>query len=97
MLALFAWLPFCCLDKLYAPLLSLPDLCCNMLCLYLGWEDPYKMDRSGGHLLQKVFLCQRRVELRHRHVGSDVLWGAALLGDVQSRCEQANLQMHHKY
>lgn len=45
------------------------------------------MDSSGGHPVQEVLLSQRRLELRHRHVGSDVVWRAALLGDVQSGCE----------
>lgn len=48
-----------------------------------GWQDPNPLDGSGGHFLPEVHLGQRCVELRHRHVGGDDLWGAALLGAVE--------------
>lgn len=52
-----------------------------------GREDPHSLDRPGGNRLQEVHLCQRRLELRHRHVGSYVVWRAAVLGHEQSRCK----------
>lgn len=52
-----------------------------------GREDPHSLDRSRGNRLQEVHLCQRRLELRHRHVGSYVVWRAAVLGHEQSRCK----------
>ena len=42
------------------------------------------MDRPGGYRVQEVHLIQRRLELRHRHVGSDVVWRETLLGHEQS-------------
>lgn len=45
------------------------------------------MDSSGGDRLQEVYIGQRRLELRHRAVGGDVVRGTAVLGDVQSGCE----------
>lgn len=53
----------------------------------LGWEDPGEVDGTRGHCLQEVHLGERRVELRHRHVGGDVIWREALLGHVQSGCK----------
>lgn len=55
-----------------------------------GREDPHQVDRSGGHRIQEVYLSQRRVELRHRHVGGDIIRRATLLGDVQSGCESSH-------
>lgn len=52
-----------------------------------GREDSHSLDGSGGDRIQEVHLGQRRVELRDRHVGSDVVRREAILGDVQSRCK----------
>lgn len=52
-----------------------------------GRKDPHSLDGSWGHRLQEVHLSQRRVELRHCHVGSDVVRRAAVLGHEQSRCK----------
>lgn len=57
-----------------------------------GREDSHPLDGSGGNPVQEVLLSQRRLELRHRHVGSYVLWRAAILGDVQSGCELSLFQ-----
>lgn len=38
-----------------------------------GREDTDTLDGTGGYRLRKVFLSERCVELRHRHVGSDVV------------------------
>lgn len=53
----------------------------------LGWEDPGEVDGTRGHRVQEVHLGERRVELRHRHVGGDVIWREALLGHVQPGCK----------
>lgn len=42
--------------------------------------------------LQEVYISQRCVELWHRHVGSDVIRRAAILGDVQPGCEYCSPQ-----
>lgn len=60
-----------------------------------GREDPHSLDRSGGNRLQEVHLCQRRLELRHRHVGSYVVWRAAVLGHEQSRCKITSLYIRN--
>lgn len=52
-----------------------------------GREDSYSLDGSGGDRIQEVHLSQRRVELRDRHVGGDVIRRETVLGDVQSRCK----------
>lgn len=57
------------------------------LVLHTGREDPDPLDGSGGHRVQEVHVGQRRVELRDRHVGGDVVRREALLGDVQSGCK----------
>lgn len=49
-----------------------------------GWEDPHPLDSPRSHPVPEVHLSQRRVELWHRHVGGDVVRGAALLGHDQS-------------
>ena len=41
------------------------------------------MDGSRGHILQEVHHGQRRVELRHRHVGGGVVRRETLLGHEQ--------------
>lgn len=48
-----------------------------------GGEDSHSLDGSRGHRIQEVHISQRRVELRGRHVGSDVVWREAVLGHVQ--------------
>lgn len=58
-----------------------------VLSLVAGGQDPHQVDSARGHRLPQVHLGQRRLELRHRHVGGDVLRGEALLGHVQPRCE----------
>ena len=58
------------------------------MCVYTsGWQNPDPMDCPRGYFIQKILLSQWHVELRHRHVGSDVIRGEAILGDVQSGCE----------
>lgn len=52
-----------------------------------GRENPHSLDGSRGDCLQKVHVSQWRVELRYCHVGSDVIWRAAILGHEQSRCK----------
>lgn len=52
-----------------------------------GRQDPHPMDGPRGHFLPQVHLGQRRVELRHRHVGGDDVRRAALLGAVEPRGE----------
>lgn len=52
-----------------------------------GWEDPHSLDGPRSHPVPEVYLGQRRVELWYRHVGGDVLRGAALLGHDQSGCK----------
>ena len=42
--------------------------------------------------LQEVYISQRCVELRHRHVGSDVIRRAAILGHEQPGCKKNYLQ-----
>lgn len=44
------------------------------------------MDGTRSDPVQEVHLCQRRVELRDRHVGSHVLRREAVLGHDQSGC-----------
>lgn len=61
-----------------------------LFCSFLlpsGWEDPSEVDSTRGHRIQEVHLGQWRVELWHRHVGSDVIWREALLGYVQPGCK----------
>lgn len=48
-----------------------------------GWEDPYPLDRPGGHSLSEVHVCQRCLELRDCHVGGHELRRTALLGHEQ--------------
>lgn len=50
-----------------------------------GRQDPHPLDSPGGHFLPQVYLGQRRVELRHCHVGGDDVRRAALLGAVKPR------------
>lgn len=52
-----------------------------------GREDPHSLDGSGGHCIQKVHVGQWCMELWYCHVGSDVVWRAAVLGHEQSRCK----------
>lgn len=49
-----------------------------------GWEDPHPLDSPRSHSVPEIHLSQRCVELWYRHVGGDVLRGAALLGHDQS-------------
>lgn len=50
-----------------------------------GRQNPHPLDGSRGHFLPQVHVRQRRVELWHRHVGSDDVWRAALLGALEPR------------
>ena len=52
-----------------------------------GGKDPHSLDGSWGNCLQEVHLSQWCVELRHCHVGSDVVWRATVLGHEQSGCK----------
>lgn len=85
----------------FSPSLS-PSCMCVTLCLCsippvfhahllirisTGREDPHSLDGSRGDCLQEVHLSQRCVELRHCHVGGDVVRRAAVLGHEQSRCK----------
>lgn len=63
---------------------SLPSLR-SLPFVFTGREDSYPMDCARSNPVQEVHLCQRRVELRDRHVGSHVLRREALLGHDQSR------------
>lgn len=56
-------------------------LCCT------GRQDSHSLDSSGGNRIQEIHLSQRRVELRDRRVGGDVIRREAVLGDVQPRRE----------
>lgn len=58
----------------------------NVLIMFVlcpGREDPDPLDGSGGNRLQEVHVGLGRVELRHRDVGGDVVWRAAILGHEQ--------------
>lgn len=50
------------------------------------------MDGAGGDSVPPLQLSLRRVELRHRHVGGDVVRGAALLGYGHPRCKRTRLR-----
>ena len=69
------WLIYRCVDRLI-------HLCADWL-MSPGGEDPDPMDGPGGDPVPEVHVVQRRVELRHRHVGGDVVRREAILGHEQ--------------
>lgn len=56
----------------------------------IGRKDPGQVDGPRGHCVPEIHVGQRRVELRHRLLGGDVVRRATLLELVQSRRHQVH-------
>lgn len=69
--------------------LSLNDWLYQLIFLQLlsGRKDSHPVDCPRGYSLQEVYISQWCLELWHCALGGDVIWGTAILGDVQSGCE----------
>lgn len=76
-----------CWTVILSVLFRIRNIASNMNLPITGRQDSHPLDSSRSHHIQEVHLGQRRVELWHSHVGSDVIWWTAILGHEQPRCK----------